>query len=214
VSSPHQPDAPNRDAATLALLRASHPDGLRHLLQDHGGVVLAKLRRVFQRVLDAAEIEETLGEAMVRVWQSPRHDPAVGTLRAWLFVIARNCALRRLRQRRLAPVPVDEFLDVLAWLDASPTHQERLHRIADFQGCLTLLPRLPRAVVQADLDADGTAATAELAAELGVTVEAIYRARARGRAELRTMMQRLGHFTDVEDETRRRATGPEPEFGA
>jgi RNA polymerase sigma factor (sigma-70 family) len=188
----------NRDAATLALLRARDQVGLRHLLEDHGGVVLARLRRIFRGTLCEDDLEEALCRTLARIWQTAfGHDPALGTMRAWLFVVTRNNALCIVRERR-TELSLDAFLDVLTALDTNQSQQERLRRIADLYECLKLLPRHQRVVLQADLDADGTAPTAELAARLGVSHDAVCQARRRGRDEVKVMMRRLGHFSGPE----------------
>ncbi|MGB3967896.1 MAG: sigma-70 family RNA polymerase sigma factor [Planctomycetota bacterium] len=200
------------DVRTLALLRARDPDGLRRLLQDHGGVVLERLRRVFERVQVWVDVDDAVSRAVLRAWDAgPGHDLSQGTLRAWLFVTARNFALAAMRAERRPGLPLDEFLEILAWLDPHPSQQQRLLRIADFQGCIGLLPRLQRLVLQADLDADGTAHTGRLAAQLGTSEQTVLNARAHGRDQIRTMMLRLGHFVENREPTAEAAS--EPEFG-
>jgi DNA-directed RNA polymerase specialized sigma24 family protein len=211
--------ATDRDRLTIELLMRGDPEGLRHLLEDHGGRVQAKLERVFGRALDASEIAEAMSLAAVRVWRSPSQlDHRDGTLRAWLFVIARNCALELLAERRrLALVPIDDFEELLQSLASTGTDPERLRRIADLHGCVRELPPLQRAVLLADLGADGLASAPGLAQQLATSKRAIYNARSNGRSELRRMMQRLGWFTGMRpaDDTPAPAPSPhvEPEFG-
>lgn len=213
--TPEQPEPGDRDAITLGLLRARDAEGLRRLLRDHGGVVLTRLRSMFRRTLADNDLEQILSDAIERVWATSRsHDPQQGTLRAWLLVIVRNRAIDYLRQHRRHNHAQIDFAEVVSWLETSPSQQERLRRIADFQGCLRLLPGLQRLVLQADLDADGTASAQVLADRFHIKVAAVYRARTRGRAEVRRMMQRLGHFPGAEDGASIPATRPEPELGA
>jgi RNA polymerase sigma factor (sigma-70 family) len=204
---------PQRDASTLALLRAGQADGIRHLLADHSGAVLTALRRTFGRFLTALEVEEALEIAVVRIWQAgAATPPANATLRSWLYVIARNAGLSMVRRRRRRhELPLDEFAEMLAQMASGVVEQERLRRLADLHHCLCELPPLQRAVLQADLDANGTAEAGELARRLRTTVSVIYVARNRGRAELRRMMQRLGHYVEAPEP--RPAARPEPEFG-
>ena len=201
--------ANDRDRATIALLIGGDPEGLRHLLEDHGGRVQARIERLFGRVLDGAEIAEAMNLAAVRVWRAPsRLDGADGTLRAWLFVIARNSALELLaRRRRLALLPIDDFEEVLQSLVDTGTDPERLRLIADLHGCVRELPALQRAVLLADLSADGLAPAPGLAQQFATTKRAIYNARSTGRSELRRMMQRLGWFPGL----RQAADAPAPE---
>lgn len=181
------------------MLRAGHPDGLRHLVEDHAASTLAGLRRAFARFLPATEIEDALTAALVRIWEQPdRFDPGLGAIRAWLFVVARNSALStvRRRQRQLRDLSIEDFDALLARLATTPAEQERLRRIADVHGCLSELPPMQRAVLLADLAANGTESSTVLAQRLGTSPTAIYSARHRGRAELARMMQRLGHYVD------------------
>jgi RNA polymerase sigma factor (sigma-70 family) len=206
---------PQRDASTLALLRAGQADGIRHLLADHSGAVLTALRRTFGRFLTALEVEEALEIAVVRIWQAgAATPPANATLRSWLYVIARNAGLSMVRRRRRRhELPLDEFAEMLAQMASGVVEQERLRRLADLHHCLCELPPLQRAVLQADLDANGAADAAGLAARFATSPRVVYVARSRGRAELRRMMQRLGHYVPARDATGQPVDRPEPEFG-
>ena len=219
ADSTSPPPRRDRDAETLALLRAGHPDGLRHLVEDHAASTLAGLRRAFARFLGAAEIEDALTAALVRIWEQPdRFDPDLGTIRAWLFVVARNSALStvRRRQRQLRDISIEDFDSLLARLATTPAELERLRRIADLHGCLSELPPMQRAVLLADLAANGTESSTVLAQRLCTSPTAIYSARHRGRAELARMMQRLGHYADRSFRTPSHdapSPTPTPEFG-
>lgn len=218
-STPQAPPPPNRDAATLVLLQAGNPDGLRHLVEDHAASTLAGLRRAFARFLPAPEIEDALTAALVRIWEQPsRFDPRLGTLRAWLFVVARNSALStvRRRQRQLRDISIEDFDSLLGKLASTPSEQERLRRIADLHGCLSELSPMQRAVLLADLAANGTESSTVLAQRLGTSPIVIYSARHRGRAEIGRMMQRLGHYVGrsiAPNPPGRPLPTPTPEFG-
>ncbi len=207
------PPAGDRDAQTIELLRRGEQDGIRQLLEDHGGAVVAALRRNFGRFLAPFEVDEALEAALVRIWIAAAGPlPVNATLRSWLFVIARNCGLSMVRRRRRRhELPFDEFEEMLGTFGAAALEQERLRRLADLHNCLRELPRLQRIVLQADLDAGGIAPIEALLARCQTNAPAIYVARSCGRAELRRMMQRLGHFVDAP--APRRASRPEPEFG-
>jgi RNA polymerase sigma-70 factor, ECF subfamily len=208
-------DRGERDAATIELLRAGDPEGIRRLLLHHGGEVLAALQRAFGSYLTSHEVDEAVEAAIVRIWITPVGAlPVQATLRSWLYVIARNCGLSLVRRRRRQrkELPLDEFEDMIASMAAGRAEQDRLRRIADLQNCLRELPPMQRTVLQADLDANGTAPVEALAARLRTTSRVIYVARSRGRAEVRRMMQRLGHYAGEGPEPRP-ATRPEPEFG-
>lgn len=209
-------DTGNRDAATLLRLRAQDPDGLRHLLEDHGGAVLQGLGKAFGHFLTGTEVEEAFGAAMVRIWETPHvYAPGLGSLRAWMFVVARNCALSLVRsqRRRRRDVPLEQIEELLPRLAPNQAEQARLCLLADLQGCLGELSPLQRAVLQADLDANGAATTDQLVERLGVSARSIYVARHLGRIALGRMMQRLGHYTDQPIAPPDTAGGMAPEFG-
>jgi RNA polymerase sigma factor (sigma-70 family) len=208
------PPAGDRDAETVELLRRGDADGLRQLLADHGGAVHAALRRTFGSYLSDAEVEEALEAALVRVWgASGGTPPPQATLRSWLYVIARNCGLSLVRRRkRQKEQPLDEFTEMLTTMAGGRSEQERLRRLADLHHCLRELAPMQRHVLQADLDANGTADVATLAQRLATSPAVVYVARSRGRSELRRMMQRLGHYVD-EGPAPRTAAEPRPEFG-
>ena len=74
----------------------------------------AKLFGVCLRVLnDRAEAEEALQEVFVKIWMKADRF-AISDLSpiSWLVAVARNHAIDRIRQRRQAPVDIDEALDI------------------------------------------------------------------------------------------------------
>ncbi len=192
------PSASDRDAETASLLLASDPEGLRRLVDDHASRVRATLRADLKKVLDHSEIDDALSQATHRVWRArPRIDLRRGTLRAWYYTIARNCALRILEAKRSPnALRFVEDLDSLAWLadtareGVGPPREElvrALHRAIDE------LPIQQRAVILADLAAGGVAETEHLEQQLHTTRNAIYVARATARKALRTRLTAQGY---------------------
>jgi hypothetical protein len=61
------------------------------------------------------------------IWRSAdRYNPAVGTLRVWLFAIARNVVIdevRRKATRPVAPVPTDSLLRLAPMVDGQDGHR-------------------------------------------------------------------------------------------
>lgn len=205
-----------RDAETQRLLAAGDQEGLQRLLTDHGGVVQAGLRRLLGRALADLDLEEAMNQAAMRIWQArTSFDPSLGTLRSWLFVIARNSALTLLaRRRRTDTVSLDGLEALLPDLSATGSEADRLRLAIDIHRSLHRLPDLPRAVLTADLDAGEQAPATELAARLGISQRAVYDARARGRRLLRLLLRELGH----QQQPARRPIPqpnprPEPRFG-
>jgi RNA polymerase sigma-70 factor, ECF subfamily len=204
-----------RDQQTTALLAVGDAEGLRQLLVDHGGTVRQGIRRAFGRALDEHDIDDVLNAAVTNIWQTRLlFDPSQGTLRSWLFVIARNCALNLLATRRPDTVSLDRLGTLPPDLRHPSADADRLRLALDVQSCLSEMPEQLRAVLGADLAAGGTASTTELAARLGTSTGAIHVARSRGRVLLRKKLGRLGY--DIEPTPRAErgpTTDPEPRLG-
>ncbi len=185
----------DRDAVTAALFVEGDPQGLRQLLEDYGGVVRERLRRKFSKVLDDSELDEAMALTAIRVWQSAAsYDAGRGSLRAWVSVIATNCALKMLGARARRGHELRPDLD--GWhapgaAASATTGRQRL--LADAHACLQKLPGLQREVLLADLRAGGAAPAAELAKRLGTSANSIYVSRNKGLERLRQKLRVLGY---------------------
>jgi RNA polymerase sigma-70 factor, ECF subfamily len=82
-------------------LRLEDETSLRAAYAAHGG----ELYRFAVRTLgDAGAAEEAVQETFVRAWRAgERFDPALGSLRTWLFAIARNVVIDIGRARAARP---------------------------------------------------------------------------------------------------------------
>jgi RNA polymerase sigma factor (sigma-70 family) len=199
----------DRDRETARLLLRQDPEGLRRLLADHAGRVRFTLRREFFKVLDEQQIDDALSQASQRAWRAGhRFDPTRGTLRAWFYVIARNCALRQVENRKRDKVV--QFVDDVDWVqlqqhtatataDPPDIPKQRDPFIEDFYRCVDSLPPQQRAVVMADLQAGGTAPAQELAADLNTTTNSIYVSRTNARKTLRATLLAKGHEFPMAD---------------
>ena len=174
------PADPERDAETARLLAALDPEGLRRLLLDHGGKVLWTLRMDFKTVLDASEIDDALSQASERIWRfGGRFDLTRGTLRAWFYVITRNCALRILEAKRHpdAPQLVDDIESLMRSSKSVPeaARSPKSKRFARaLHRCIAALPAQQRAIILADLAAGGRADTNHLVQQLKTSPNTIY----------------------------------------
>jgi len=184
----------SRDHETLRLLQAGDADGLARLIHDHGAHVQAHLRRKFHSALDRWQIEDAVSLAAIRAWQSANtFDPELGRLRAWFAIIARNCALSLVAQRRNeAHVRIDD-LDPSAFGYTATDEVERMRLVVDVHRALEKLPNLQRLVVLADMNAGRTLPGSELARRFGTALSSIYVARLRGRHRLRKLLGGMGY---------------------
>jgi RNA polymerase sigma-70 factor (ECF subfamily) len=87
--------ADTADRELAARLSAGDPDALAEAYRRYAGLVFG----ISQRVLnDRTMAEDVTQEVFVFLWQSPaRFDPARGTMRAWLGMLAHRRAIDRVR---------------------------------------------------------------------------------------------------------------------
>lgn len=100
--------------ATLALALARGDEGaLRELYERHGGLVLALATRMLG---SREEGEEVLHDTFLRMWRNAsRFDPELASVRTYLYAVARNLCLSRLRARSARPVNADLDEDAYAY---------------------------------------------------------------------------------------------------
>lgn len=170
-------------------------EGLRRLLCDHAGRVLTLLAQDFAGLLDQNRLEEAIGEALFLAWQGgERYHPERGSVRAWLFAIARNRA-----RKMVARLSRDE-VEFVADIDQAATHESAgeattmaKETLAAMQVCLEQLAPRQRDVLLADLASDGQASTGDLASQMNISRNAVYQARRDGRLALRSALKRRGY---------------------
>jgi len=93
-------DAPS-DAELVGRVAHGEEEALRALFRRHGGAVTALAHRMLG---DRQEAEEIVQDTFLRLHQNaPRFDGERAALRTYLFAIARNLCLSRLRARSSRP---------------------------------------------------------------------------------------------------------------
>jgi len=106
---------PARDPTDLSLLQriaARDTAALAELYDRHSRLLLGLILRI---VRDRGEAEDLLQEAFVRVWtRAATYDAMVGGPLPWLVRVARNCAIDRLRARRVRATIDAPAIDVAA----------------------------------------------------------------------------------------------------
>jgi RNA polymerase sigma-70 factor, ECF subfamily len=90
----------------IHLITQGDSGALRFLYERYAAGVLALLHRMLG---SAAEAEEQLQEVFLVLWrEAARFDPERGSLRAWLYTMARRRALDLIRARQSRPQPGHE----------------------------------------------------------------------------------------------------------
>lgn len=188
------------DAEILRSLVDRQGTGLRMLLDTHGGIVRGAIARSFYPRLQTDEIDDVMSTAAFLAWRNaPSFELERGTLRAWLFVIARNEALQTLRRkqqdaaRRATDVDVVEIPRPGPLPDPDPKTGLDTEFLTTLQSCVCKLPRLQRAIIEADLRSGDVADAKELANQLGTTANTVYVSRNKARMALRKQLHELGY---------------------
>lgn len=170
-------DSAGSDDDLIRLYAAGDAVAARALTLRHAPRVLAVARRM---LADPAEAEDVAQETMLRLWRmAPDWRSGEAALATWLYRVASNLCLDRLRRRREtgdeAPETADEAPSALETL-------ARADRAAALRAALDGLPERQRlAIVLRHLE---ERSNPEIAAILGVSVEAVESLLARGRREL------------------------------
>ena len=171
--------------ALMAALTRGERAALGRLIALYGPGVQ---RYAGQILRHRAEAEDVAQEVFLRVWrQAGSYDPARGSPAAWIWRIARNLCLDRMRRhgwRRFlgleaAPEPADETPGAEAALDA---HQ----RLARLSAAMAELPERQRAALT--MRAASGLSTAEIAAAMGIGAGATEQLLVRARAGLRARL--------------------------
>ena len=172
---------------------AGDPEAARLLLDR----LSPRLYRLALRLLaDAAEAEDVVQEAMLRLWQiAPRWETGAAQPATWVYRVALNLATDRLRRRRgvaldtvaepadEAPAPLDAMLDA----DRGKALEAALAQLPDRQRLAVVLRHL-----------EGLS-NPEIAALMDVGVEAVESLTARGKRRLAELLS--GRREDLGYET-------------
>lgn len=172
---------PDTDDADL-LARYARGDGAAAQL------LTARLTpRVFGQALrmlgEGAEAEDVAQEAMLRLWRiAPEWRHGEAQVTTWLYRVVANLCTDRLRKRKRAAVPLE---DVSEPADPTPSVDAKIQTRARHDALRAALAALPErqriAVMMRHFD---EASNPEIAAALGISVEAVESLTARGKRAL------------------------------
>jgi len=135
------------DAELLARLERRDGSALARLYDRYAGCALAAAQRVLR---DRADAEDVVQEVFLQLWHGrARYDERRGRFASWLFVLARNRAIDRVRQRRGRPSdPSDPAREPAA---AGPDAEQRVlagERERRVVEALAALPAGQRAAIE------------------------------------------------------------------
>ncbi|MCB0311494.1 MAG: sigma-70 family RNA polymerase sigma factor, partial [Bdellovibrionales bacterium] len=177
-------------------------EGLRCLLDTHGGKVKGYLAKTYGNVLSSIELNEALYQAAVNVWRNiDSYDENKGKLGSWFLRIAQNCAVDIIRREsKFSKNEVREFNGSLDGIETiEPTTDDKSVRKLKkaFRNAVKDLPPVQRSIIEADLAAeDGRASAARLAEMHGTTAGSIRVSRNKAKANLkRALEDEVSSFT-------------------
>lgn len=176
------------DLELFERVQSGDPRAYRELVERHVRGVHAF---VYRMLGSRAEAEEVCQESFLRLWQQADTFVARAKPSTWLYRVAHNLAVDRLRRRREASHPLG--------IEEVPTSERPSLHVYDKQvaqaveRALNELPERQRAAISL-VHYQGLS-NAEAAEVLGVNVRALESLLARGRAQLR---ERLEHLRSAE----------------
>ncbi|MFI0977680.1 sigma-70 family RNA polymerase sigma factor [Streptomyces sp. NPDC021093] len=145
----------------------------------------------FKALDDRQLAEDVVQETFIRAWRSPRgFDPDQGSLRTWLFAIARNGVVDAMRRRRVREGPGISSWDAVSESSSAFDAVDRLlDRIQLGEALERLSPQHREAVVEVYF---GGRTCAELGAELGVSASTMRSRLYYGVRSLRLVLEENG----------------------
>lgn len=193
-------DAPTTHPSLLVRLR-DHQDqrAWAEFLAIYEPLVYRVARQMGFQEADCADLAQEVFRAVAGAIDRWDPDPASGSFRGWLFRIARNLALNFLARKKRGPVGSGDS-DVKRQLEEYPApsaedsalfaleYRRQLFRWAVDQIRDEFTPATWKAFWRTSIDG---IAPKEAAAELGLTVGAVYIARTRVMARVRRVINRL-----------------------
>lgn len=117
-----KPGLPCPARERLVVLLARSADGDQDAFSELHAATAAKMRKsVAGFVGDAAELDDLMQEAYLKVWRSAhQYRPSVSSPITWMMRIMRNCAIDRMRRPRLPVCTLDDEALSVAADDVDP----------------------------------------------------------------------------------------------
>jgi RNA polymerase sigma-70 factor, ECF subfamily len=169
---------PQDDAELLERVASGDPRAYRELVERHVRGVHAF---VYRMLGSRAEAEEVCQESFLRLWKQADNFVAHAKPSTWLYRVAHNLAIDRLRRRREASHPTG--IEEVPTSERPSNHLYEKQVAEAVERALAGLPERQRAAISL-VHYQGLS-NAEAAEVLGVKVRALESLLARGRRELR-----------------------------
>jgi RNA polymerase sigma-70 factor (ECF subfamily) len=170
--------AQQNDAELLERVASGDPRAYRQLVERHVRGVHAF---VYRMLGSRAEAEEVCQESFLRLWKQADSFVAHAKPSTWLYRVAHNLAIDRLRRRREASHPLG--IEQVPTSERPSTHVYQKQVAQAVERALAALPERQRAAISL-VHYQGLS-NAEAAEVLGVKVRALESLLARGRQQLR-----------------------------
>jgi RNA polymerase sigma-70 factor (ECF subfamily) len=172
------------DAALMRRVAAGDAAACRTLVDRHLDGIVAFAYRMLN---DAAEAEDVAQEAFLRLWRGAARWEPRAKVRTWLYRVARNLCIDRLRAQRPS-VPVDTMeLPANGGGPKAAIHRDQVAALID--GAIAKLPERQREALA--LVHYQELSNIEAAQIMDVSVEALESLLARGRRTLRQTLDGL-----------------------
>lgn len=99
-----------RDDTLIQAVSNQDPDTMNHIIDQYARLLWPIVSAVLKNIGSDQDVEEVVADTFIYLWQHPdRFDPARGTLKTLLCVIARTRAIDRYRElTRRSTLPLEE----------------------------------------------------------------------------------------------------------
>lgn len=176
-------DSESDDAALVARVAAGERSAYRELVRRHAGGIQRYAERL---VRERSEAEDVTQETFLRLWTKARDYDPVARVTTWLYRIAHNLAVDRLRARGRLDALDDPDIEPAPESQRQSELLEGKQRAEALSAALDALP--PRQASALSLVHLQGLSGAEAAAVLGLSAEALESLLSRGRRGLKARL--------------------------
>ena len=173
-------------------------EGLHLLIERYGGRLKAFLFKRFRSVLQEGELAEALNVTFDKAWRfADRYEEGKGTLASWCIRIAQNAAkdiIKRETKYRAKNLEYDSAHDPADPHDddeVAPEDRSDDPRSEYLRQAIQNLPALQKAIIEADLAADGLADAGRLAEIHATSKNSICVSRHKAHENLKRQVEQL-----------------------